>query len=428
VMQSSGGTMAAEQAGRHAVHMLLSGPAGGLAAARFVGQLAGRDRLLTFDMGGTSTDVALIEGNLQLTNEGHIGDYPVAVPMVDMHTIGAGGGSIASVDAGGLLQVGPQSAGADPGPACYGKGGVQATVTDANLVLGRLRADAFLGGGMHLHETAARNAVRAIAEQLGLDIAAAALGIVQLANEHMAQALRVMSVQRGIDPRELTLVSFGGAGGLHVCALAEALEMREALVPVHAGVLSALGMLVAPRSRQLSQTINQLLQQCDANLLESLYTPLIAQGRHELLAEGVTEDALQILRSVDVRYQGQSYYLNVPWQGSEQTARAFHDLHEQRYGHALDNPLEIVNVRVALFSETEKPQLESTQTSAPTPAQTISLHGVDTPVQLWRRDSLGVGETIQGPALITETISTTYLAQGWQGVKDQFGNILLSRF
>jgi len=345
-----------------------------------------------------------------------------------MHTIGAGGGSIASVDAGGLLQVGPQSAGADPGPACYGKGGVQATVTDANLVLGRLRADAFLGGGMHLHETAARNAVRAIAEQLGLDIAAAALGIVQLANEHMAQALRVMSVQRGIDPRELTLVSFGGAGGLHVCALAEALEMREALVPVHAGVLSALGMLVAPRSRQLSQTINQLLQQCDANLLESLYTPLIAQGRHELLAEGVTEDALQILRSVDVRYQGQSYYLNVPWQGSEQTARAFHDLHEQRYGHALDNPLEIVNVRVALFSETEKPQLESTQTSAPTPAQRISLHGVDTPVQLWRRDSLGVGETIQGPALITETISTTYLAQGWQGVKDQFGNILLSRF
>ena len=168
---------------------------------------------------------------MQLTNEGHIGDYPVAVPMVDMHTIGAGGGSIASVDAGGLLQVGPQSAGADPGPACYGKGGVQATVTDANLVLGRLRADAFLGGGMHLHETAARNAVRAIAEQLGLDIAAAALGIVQLANEHMAQALRVMSVQRGIDPRELTLVSFGGAGGLHVCALAEALEMREALVP-----------------------------------------------------------------------------------------------------------------------------------------------------------------------------------------------------
>jgi N-methylhydantoinase A len=427
VMQSSGGTMAADQAGRHAVRMLLSGPAGGLAAARFVGQLAGRERLLTFDMGGTSTDVALIEGELQLTNEGHVGDYPVAVPMVDMHTIGAGGGSIASVDAGGLLQVGPQSAGADPGPACYGKGGVQATVTDANLVLGRLRAEAFLGGGMRLDVAAAHQAVAALAEQLHLDIPATALGIVQLANEHMAQALRVMSVQRGIDPRELTLVSFGGAGGLHVCALAEALEMREALVPVHAGVLSAVGMLVAPRSRQLSQTINQPLQQCDARSLEDLYAPLIAQGQQELAAEGVAADALEIVRSVDVRYQGQSYYLNVAWQGMEQTARAFHALHAQRYGHALDTPLEIVNVRVALFREADKPVLESAAPSLAAAASTITLHGIETPAQLWQRAQLAVEQTIRGPALITETISTTYLAPGWQAVKDQTGNLLLTR-
>jgi N-methylhydantoinase A len=426
VMQSSGGTMAAEQAGRHAVRMLLSGPAGGLAAARFVGQLAGCDRLLTFDMGGTSTDVALIEGELQLSNEGHIGDYPVAVPMVDMHTIGAGGGSIASVDVGGLLQVGPQSAGADPGPACYGKGGSQATVTDANLVLGRLRADAFLGGGMTLDETAAHSAVQTIANQLGLDVYAAALGIVQVANEHMAQALRVMSVQRGIDPRALTLVSFGGAGGLHVCALAEALDMHQAMVPVHAGVLSALGMLVAPRSRQLSQTINQLLQQCDAHTLEALYAPLIAQGQNELQQEGVALEAVQVVRSVDVRYLGQSYYLNVPWHGIEQTARAFHDLHEQRYGHALETPLEIVNVRVALFSEADKPVLSAAQTSQPVFAQTISLHGVDGPVQLCQRERIGVGDTITGPALITETISTTYLATGWQARKDRFGNLLLT--
>ena len=427
VMQSSGGTMAAEQAGRHAVHMLLSGPAGGLAAARYVGQLAGRERLLTFDMGGTSTDVALIEGNLQLTNEGRIGDYPVAVPMVDMHTIGAGGGSIARVDAGGLLQVGPQSAGADPGPACYGKGGVAATVTDANLVLGRLRADAFLGGGMQLDTAAADNAVREIAEQLALEVPAAALGIVQLANEHMAQALRVMSIQRGIDPRELTLVSFGGAGGLHVCALAEALDMREALVPVHAGVLSALGMLVAPRARQLSQTINQLLQQCDVSTLEQVYAPLIAQGTSELLIEGVSEPDLQIVRSVDVRYQGQSYYLNVPWQGVEPTARAFHDLHEQRYGHALTNPLEIVNVRVALFSVADAPVLVSETVATSTHRQTITLHGIDTPVRLCQRDSLAVGERLAGPALITEMIATTYLAPGWQAVKDPAGNLLLTR-
>jgi len=427
VMQSSGGTVAAEQAGRHAVRMLLSGPAGGLAAARFVGQLAGRDRLLTFDMGGTSTDVALIEGELQLTNEGRIGDYPVAVPMVDMHTIGAGGGSIASVDSGGLLQVGPQSAGADPGPACYGKGGAQATVTDANLVLGRLRADAFLGGGMSLDTEAAQQAIASVATQLKLDVPAAALGIVQLANEHMAQALRVMSVQRGIDPRELTLVSFGGAGGLHVCALADALDMHEALVPVHAGVLSALGMLVAPRSRQLSHTINQLMQDCNENMLESLFAPLIKQGQQELQAEGVEAESIAIQRSVDVRYQGQSYFLNVAWQGFGQTSQAFHRLHEQRYGHALDTPLEIVNVRVALLSEAQKPELAAEAATSSASPQSVSLHGITGEVGLWQREQLVVGETVVGPALITETISTTYLAPGWQARKDPYGNLLLRR-
>lgn len=427
VMQSSGGTMAAEQAGRHAVHMLLSGPAGGMAAARFIGQRAGRDRLLTFDMGGTSTDVALIEGELQLTNEGHIGDYPVAVPMVDMHTIGAGGGSIASVDSGGLLQVGPQSAGADPGPACYGKGGTQATVTDANLVLGRLRADAFLGGGMRLDTEAAHAAVTRIATALGLDVYAAASGIVQLANEHMAQALRVMSVQRGIDPRELTLVSFGGAGGLHVCALAEALDMHEALVPVHAGVLSALGMLVAPRSRQLSQTINQLLHACEATTLDALYEPLITKGTQELRAEGVQAQELQIVRSVDVRYQGQSYYLNVLWQGIDTTARTFHELHEQRYGHSLENPLEIVNVRVALMSVADKPVLRSRVAATSRASSTIELYGIATPVTLVQRDDINAGETLSGPCLITETISTTYLAPGWQATTDNSGNLLLQR-
>jgi N-methylhydantoinase A len=243
----------------------------------------------------------------------------------------------------------------------------------------------------------------------------------------MAQALRVMSVQRGIDPRALTLVSFGGAGGLHVCALAEALDMREALVPVHAGVLSALGMLVAPRSRQLSQTINQLLQRCDAQSLETLYAPLIEEGQRELLAEGVAPDGLQVVRSVDVRYQGQSYYLNVAWQDVAQTARAFHALHEQRYGHALDNPLEIVNVRVALFSEADKPVLRATDAAQVSSAQTISLYGIDVPAQLWQREHIAVAETLTGPALITETISTTYLAPGWQASKDAYGNLLLTR-
>jgi N-methylhydantoinase A len=356
VMQSSGGTIAAEQAGQQAVHMVLSGPAGGLAAAKYLGKLTDQTRLLTFDMGGTSTDVAMIDGELQLTSEGSIGSYPVAIPMVDMHTIGAGGGSIASVDEGGLLKVGPESASATPGPACYGKGGNQPTVTDANLVLGRLRADAFLGGAMTLDIDAAQHAIRKLAEALALSIEDAALGIIQLANEHMAQALRVMSIQRGIDPRELTLMSFGGAGGLHVCALAEALDMKQAIVPVHAGVLSALGMLVAPRTRQLSQTIGRAFSNCDEKELQAFFEPLVEQGKKALIAEGVTKDAIQIDYSIDVRYLGQAYYLNLPWTQLADAVESplllatthFHDLHELRYGHAMDVELELVNIRVAL--------------------------------------------------------------------------------
>nr|WP_309544669.1 hydantoinase/oxoprolinase family protein [Alkalilimnicola ehrlichii] len=213
IMQSSGDTADADRAGEQAVHMLLSGPAGGLMGAKRIGELAQRPQLLTFDMGGTSTDVALIDGELQLTSEGHIGRYPVGVPMVDMHTIGAGGGSIAYRDAGGMLQVGPESAGADPGPACYGQGGRRPTVTDANLILGRLRPDAFLGGDMQLDMAAAQRAVGELGAALGLSLEETAAGIVRLANEHMARALRVISVARGIDPRGFTLASFGGAAG-----------------------------------------------------------------------------------------------------------------------------------------------------------------------------------------------------------------------
>jgi len=263
VMQSSGGTVDAASAGRDAVRLLLSGPAGGLMGARFAAQQGGAQRLMTFDMGGTSTDVALIDGEIRLTSEGCIGPYPVAVPMVDMHTIGAGGGSIASMDAGGMLRVGPESAGASPGPACYGQGGTQATVTDANLVLGRLLPDAFLGGAMQLDRDASERAVGRISRQLDTSVEATAIGIIRVANEHMLQALRVISVQRGFDPRDFVLTSFGGAGGLHVCALAEGLGISRAMVPINAGVLSALGMLAAPRARQLSRTITCLLKDAD---------------------------------------------------------------------------------------------------------------------------------------------------------------------
>jgi N-methylhydantoinase A len=429
VMQSSGGTVSAEQAGRKAVHLLLSGPAGGLMGARFIGRQTGSTQLLTFDMGGTSTDVALIEGDIRLTSEGHIGPWPVAVPMVDMHTIGAGGGSIAVIDSGGLLQVGPESAGALPGPACYGQGGTAATVTDANLVLGRLRGDAFLGGAMTLDAAAAVRAVAAIAEQLGLGVEEAAAGIIRIANEHMVQALRVISVQRGLDPREHVLVSFGGAGGLHVCALAEALGMRHALVPVHAGVLSALGMLVAPRARQVSRTRAGSLADAEEGPLEQELQALADWGRGELRAEGIAQGDIACDFSADLRYQGQTYTLTLPWQGVEPTCRAFHDEHERRYGHRLGIPVELVNLRAGLQGPTPDirlPKLPARAGAAGTPPS-ARLAGYAGEMPVWRRERLPAGERITGPALITETVATTYLAAGWRCRVDDAGNLHLER-
>ncbi len=427
VMQSSGGTIGAAQAGEQAVHMLLSGPAGGLAGARYIADQTDGKRLLTFDMGGTSTDVALLDGgDLRLTSEGRIGDYPVGVPMVDMHTIGAGGGSIAHVDAGGMLQVGPESAGARPGPACYGQGGKEPTVTDANLLLGRLRADAFLGGSMGLDTDAARIAVGRIAEPLGLSIEAAAEGIIAVANEHMARALRVMSVARGVDPRELTLACFGGAGGLHVCALADALGMGHALVPVHAGVLSALGMLVAPRARHLSRTQTCLLTDIGEHELDTAFAELAAEGHAALCDEGVNENDIETHPSVDLRYHGQSYAINLPWQGSRDTRTAFHRRHEVLYGHRLQQAVELVTLRVKVQGKSLQIPLNG-EATLEKPSDTTHLHGGETKLTIIPRTSLQAEQILQGPALITETVSTTWLAPGWQCHADEMGNLLLSR-
>ena len=429
VMQSSGGTVSAAKAGEKAVHLLLSGPAGGLMGARFIGQQTQQEQLLTFDMGGTSTDVALIDGDIGLTSEGYIGPWPVAVPMVDMHTIGAGGGSIAFIDSGGLLQVGPESAGAMPGPACYGQGGELPTVTDANLVLGRLRPNAFLGGAMSLDVEAAAVAVKTIADQLQLGLEEAAHGIITLANEHMAQALRVISVQRGIDPRPYRLVSFGGAGGLHVCALAEALDMSRALVPVHAGVLSALGMLAAPRSQQLSRTLTGVLADFSEEAVTQKLHLLAASGTQELVTEGVAAADVETDFSLDLRYRGQSYTLNLPWQGLGVTASAFHAVHEQRYGHRLDAAVELVNLRCRLQSSPPSMQLPVVANSAvaATEPPQVSLTGYSEPVPVWSRSELYADQVFKGPALVTETVATTWLPAGWSCRVDSVGNLLLRR-
>ncbi len=430
VMQSAGNTIAAELAGEQAVQLLLSGPAGGLAAAEYLGQQTHFKRLLTFDMGGTSTDVALIEDKIQLTNESVIAGYPVAIPMVDMHTIGAGGGSIAFIDDGGLLQVGPESAGADPGPVCYRQGGIKPTVTDANLVLGRLLPAAFLGGGLSLDRDAAYNAINILAEPLNLSCEQTAQGIIRIANEHMANALRVMSVQRGIDPRGLCLTSFGGAGGLHVCALAEALQIPTAMVPIHSGVLSALGMLVAPKGRELSRTFNVLLSEAVKNDITQLLMQLISQGETELLKEAVTKEDINIATHLDCRYQGQSYTLDIAYayltpSAIKQCLQDFVARHQQRYGHTLALPIELVNVRVSLKVKHETLLFNNVSPDNKA-CDTQDSRGVDNGVAIYPRDAIALSQIIIGPALITETTATIFVGSGWQCEIDNLGNLMLT--
>ena len=429
VMQSSAFTIRADQAAKRAVNLLLSGPAGGLMGARRIGDELGRPQLLTFDMGGTSTDVALIDGQVNLTSEGSIGPYPVAVPMVDMHTIGAGGGSIARVDEGGMLAVGPESAGADPGPACYARGGSQPTVTDANLVLGRLKPSAFLGGGMLLDTAAARLAVGRLAGQMQLSVPQAAQGIIDLANEHMAQALRVISVQRGIDPAAYTLTAFGGAGGLHVCALADSLGMKHALIPIHAGVLSALGMLAAPRGRQLSHTLCGLIKDQHEAQLRERFQVLVMRGRSELLEEGIEIDAITTEFSLDLRYFGQSYTLNIPFHDLKQAAADFNRLHQQRFGHKLDSDVELVNLRVALSASGSDLSLQACDHKAVSrdPIEQAVLAGFERPVAVWRRDDLDYEAVYPGPLLIIDTVATSYVAADWTVSLHRSGCLFLDR-
>jgi N-methylhydantoinase A len=426
IMQSSGDTIEASRAGEQAVRMLLSGPAGGLVGAGYLGRLARRKRLLTFDMGGTSTDVALIDGEPRLTSEGHIGRWPVAVSMVDMHTIGAGGGSIAWLDSGGMLQVGPRSAGADPGPACYGREGRDVTVTDANLLLGRLRADAFLGGRMRLDGAAAAAVMRRLADAMHCSLQEAALGIVSVANEQMVQALRKISIERGEDPRDYTLVSFGGAGGLHVCALAELLGVTEAMVPVHAGVLSAVGMLTTRPGRQLSHTWQgDLLKRDDASI-DGAFEKLAGQAVRVLQEEGIAAAEIEIQRSLDLRYRGQSYTLNIPWSDGASCAEAFHRSHLARYGHRLDAPVEMLNLQLRVRGKARQITMEEHFSAQPAAsAELVEVAGEPFGVPLYRRHELAAGQQLQGPAIVVEEVATTWLAAGWRCQLDSIGNLLL---
>src|SRR5580698_9262942 len=312
IMQSNGGFMSTGEARRHAVRTVLSGPAGGVVGALEVAKLSGFSRILGFDMGGTSTDVSLCDGQPRETLEASIDGLPVRVPMLDIHTVGAGGGSIARVDEGGLLRVGPESAGADPGPACYGKGD-RATVTDAHVVLGRIAADQFLGGAMHLDTARSATAVDSVARRLGISRVRAAQGILRVANANMERAIRLVSVERGHDPRDFALVAFGGCGGLHACEIARELGIQTVVVPEYAGALSALGMLMADAVRDYAAGV------LGRNDIEKIFTALEQRARRE-------SRGAKLERTADLRYRGQRYELNVPWNDGD-AAALFHREH-----------------------------------------------------------------------------------------------------
>jgi N-methylhydantoinase A/oxoprolinase/acetone carboxylase beta subunit len=427
VMQSNGGAVSAGIAAREPVRTILSGPAGGAVGAVRLAKRLGIENVLTFDMGGTSTDVALIAGELPRRNDCLIDGMPLRVPVIDIHTVGAGGGSIARRDAGGSLQVGPESAGADPGPACYGRGTV-ATVTDANLVLGRLDAGHFLGGGMPLHRDRAEAAVDRLARQLRLSRLAAAEGIVRVVNAAMIRAFRVISVERGHDPRAFTLMAFGGAAPLHACALATELGMRRVLVPAHPGVLSAAGMAGAPRSRDYAVTVRRVNP--SPRELARLAVPWQRRGIAALVREGVSRRAIVSRVLAVVRYVGQAHELEVPL--GRDLRSWFDAAHARAYGHA--DPIRAVEV-LALRIEIVASDVGKRARRARLAARRAPVGGRHRVVWQGRRlevahherDGLAPGTRLVGPLLVVEYSSTTFVPPGWRGVVDAERHMHLER-
>ncbi|MBZ5610694.1 MAG: hydantoinase/oxoprolinase family protein [Acidobacteriia bacterium] len=415
IMQSNGGFMSTREARRHAIRTVLSGPAGGVIGALDAGRRSGFPQILGFDMGGTSTDVSLSDGIPRETMEASIDGFPVRVPMLDIHTVGAGGGSIARVDEGGLLRVGPESAGADPGPACYGTGD-QPTVTDAHVVLGRIAADQLIGGQMHLDVSRAAAAVDSIARRLKISRVAAAEGILRVANANMERAIRLVSVERGHDPRDFALVAFGGCGGLHACEIAAELGIRTVLVPEYAGALSALGMLIADRVRDYAAGV------LNRPNVEREFERLEGVARKEL------RGGAELVRSADIRYAGQSYELTVPWHAAN-PAEPFHREHQRVYGYANpDRAIEIVTIRLRARLAVAKPKAArrgSARIKAPSQARRIHTAGAWRNTPVYVRANLS-GTARRGPALVIDYGSTTLIPPAWRFSLDRFGTLRIT--
>jgi N-methylhydantoinase A len=440
VMKSNGGEMTLDAAAEAPIQIAVSGPSGGVIGAKYLARQAGIQNLVSLDMGGTSTDCStLVNGEENFTTDFEIEwGLPIQIPMIDIRTIGAGGGSIAWIDKGGLLRVGPQSAGAAPGPACYDAGGEHATVTDANVVLGRIDPHNFLGGAMALNTNAAHAAVEVIAEQVGQSIEQCALAIVKIANNNMVGALRSVLIERGLDPRDFTLLTIGGAGPVHLCDLMVEANIPAGLVPNHPGQFSAYGFIITDARVDRHRTVQLSSLGFDPGRAGSLMRELVATAVAELQSQGYG-DAVNVVRSMEMRYLGQNYELQLPVAFDEfdtastrQLWQDFHELHEARFGFNVPNSIiEVVNFMVTAVSLTDKPVMPGLA-AATDPAEAVSRRPVvfddgtyETPV--YDRDKLRFGHRIEGPALIEEAASVTVLRPGMRLEVDEMGNLLVEQ-
>ena len=454
VVHSGGGSLSAGRAAGEPVRTLLSGPAAGVVGAFHLASRAGFDDAITFDMGGTSTDVSICPGRVQETGASSVGGYPITVPMIDIHTVGAGGGSIARLDPGGALLVGPASAGADPGPACYGRG-EQVTVTDANLLLGRMDPDRFLGGRMALDVERSRFHMARLATQMGAGVAAVAEGVVRVANATMERALRAISLERGFDPRRFTLVAFGGAGPMHACALAEELRIPRVVAPPHSGVLSALGAALSDVVKDYSRSLLLTGDAVTPERVRAAFEPMERQATAELEAEGFAGRRLRLERLLDMRYAGQSYELTVPCPSlgpslAGAAARRFHRAHRQRFGYSdPSQPVEVVTARlkaVGLSSPLWERAVEDGNEGfadgraaasggrglagddageALVDERAVVFGGRERPTRCYDRERLVPGHAFPGPALVFQMDATTVVAPGWAARVDLHGNLVM---
>ena len=438
LMLSNGGCISTNNFESAGIQTVLSGPAGGVIGAHHVAKSAGFERIITFDMGGTSTDVSLCDRDISMTTESTISGLPIKVPLIDIHTVGAGGGSIAYIDSGGALRVGPESAGAVPGPICYGNNGKHITVTDANLFLDRILPTHFLGGRMSLATEMTLGYIHEFSDRLGLSAHETADGILKIANATMERAIKVISVERGYDTRDFTLVSFGGAGGLHAAFLAENLGIQNVLIPPNGGLLSAYGMLYADVVKDYSQTVlvkidvdNRDIQ----NTLKNGFEKLIALAEADMDMEDIEFSRLIIKRSLDVRYEGQSYELNVPYEEENSDfVSKFHSLHEQRFSYARpETSVEVVNIRLSAIGETAKPEIASYPLTVAEPSDAqiatnrMDFNGETFSTNSYQRESLCSGNQIEGPAIIVEFSATTVVPPNFSVFVDAYQNLILTQ-